>query len=127
MSSKGNILVVDDEPHILKMNKDLLEKSGYTVATATNTMGAGYLLAGFDPDLVLLDIMLPGTLSGDQVCESLRALKPGLKIVFYSGIDEGRLKALAELHKADAFISKGTRPTVLLNTIQRLLGGSVSG
>ncbi len=121
MSSKGNILVVDDEPHILKMNKDLLEKSGYTVATATNTMGAGYLLEGFKPDLVLLDIMLPGTLSGDQVCESLRVLRPDLKIVFYSGIDEARLKRLAAEHKADAYVTKGTRPTVLLNTIHKLL------
>ena len=121
MSRKGNILVVDDEEFILTMTKDLLEKAGFRVATATNTIGAGYMLKDFDPDLVLLDIMLPGSLSGDQASDTLRTFKPGLKIVFYSGIDEQQLKELGEKHQADACISKGIRPTELIRIIERLL------
>jgi DNA-binding response OmpR family regulator len=121
MSRKGNILVVDDEEFILTMTKDLLEKAGFRVATATNTIGAGYMLKDFDPDLVLLDIMLPGSLSGDQASDTLRTFKPGLKIVFYSGIDEQQLKELGDKHGADACISKGIRPTELIGVIERLL------
>jgi DNA-binding response OmpR family regulator len=121
MSRKGNILVVDDEEFILTMTKDLLEKAGFRVATATNTIGAGYMLKEFDPDLVLLDIMLPGSLSGDQASDTLRTFKPGLKIVFYSGIDEEQLKELGARHGADACVSKGVRPTELIRIIERLL------
>ena len=121
MSRKGNILVVDDEEFILTMTKDLLEKAGFRVATATNTIGAGYMLKDFDPDLVLLDIMLPGSLSGDQASDTLRTFKPGLKIVFYSGIDEQQLKELGAKHGADACVSKGIRPTELIRIIKDLL------
>lgn len=121
MPRKGNILVVDDEEFILTMTKDLLEKAGFRVATASNTIGAGYMLKDFDPDLVLLDIMLPGSLSGDQASDTLRTFKPGLKIVFYSGIDEEQLKELGDKHGADACVSKGVRPTELIKVIERLL------
>jgi DNA-binding response OmpR family regulator len=121
MSRKGNILVVDDEEFILTMTKDLLEKAGFRVATASNTIGAGYMLKDFDPDLILLDIMLPGSLSGDQASDTLREFKPGLKIVFYSGIDEKQLKELGEKHNADACVSKGVRPTELIAIIEGLL------
>ena len=122
MSRKGNVLVVDDDQFILKMIRDLLEKSGYSVATATNTIGAGYLLKDFDPDLVVLDIMLPGSLSGDRACNTLRAFKPGLKIVFYSGIDDKKLAELGDQEQANAVLSKGGRVAELLKIIERLLG-----
>jgi DNA-binding response OmpR family regulator len=122
MHSKGRVLVVDDDEQVLDMTRQLLEKSGYEVRTASNTIGAGYLLGGFKPDLVVLDIMLPGSLSGDQACETLRELRPGVRIVFYSGIDETKLQQLADRHRADAMISKGTRPSKLLATIEELVG-----
>ena len=122
MHRKPHVLVVDDEEFILKMTKDLLEKSGFVVATASNTIGAGYLLKDFEPDLVVLDIMLPGSLSGDQACDTLRAYKPDLKIVFYSGMDEGKLTELGNRHHADAVLSKGGRVSSLLETIRDLLG-----
>lgn len=124
MDSKPKILVVDDDPNILSMVRALLSKTGYTVRTATNTIGAGYLLSDFEPDLVVLDIMLPGSLSGDQACDALRQLRPGVKIVFYSGIDDARLQELAEKHRADAVVAKGTRPSELIETVDRLMGRS---
>jgi len=121
MSRKPHILVVDDEEFILKMTRDLFEKNGFEVATASNTIGAGYLLKDFDPDVVVLDIMLPGSLSGDQACDTLRAFKPDLKIIFYSGIDDDKLKELGDRHRADAVICKGSRVSELLAIIRKLL------
>ncbi len=122
MEAKPKILVVDDDPNILTMIQALLGKSGYDVRTATNTIGAGYLLSDYEPDLVVLDIMLPGSLSGDQACETLRQLRPEVKIVFYSGIDETRLAELAQKHRADAVVAKGTRPSELIETVDALMG-----
>ncbi len=119
--AKAKILVVDDEEDILVLFKRLLEAKGFEVQTASNTMGAGYLLADFSPDLVVLDIMLPGSLSGDQACDTLRNLCPGIKIVFFSGMERVALEALGAKHKADAVISKGPRPSILVQTIHQLL------
>ncbi len=126
MKQKQRILVVDDDQFILKVIEELLQKEGYTVTTTTNTIGAGYLLKEFDPDLVVLDIMLPGSLSGDAACDTLRQFRPGIKIVFYSGIDEKQLKDLGERHRADAVLSKGGRVSELIGTIRRLLPAAES-
>lgn len=120
--TKAKILVVDDEEDILVLFKRLLEAKGFEVQTASNTMGAGYLLADFSPDLVVLDIMLPGSLSGDQACDTLRNLCPGIKIIFFSGMEREALEALGAKHKADAVISKGPRPSILVQTIHQVLG-----
>ena len=121
MEHKANILLVDDDELILKMSSQLLKKAGFRVQTASNTIGAGYLLKDFNPDLVVLDINLPGSFSGDHACEALRALKPGLKIVFFSGIEAAELNQLGRNNKADACVSKGGRMSELIDTIQGLL------
>lgn len=115
------VLVVDDDELILQMSRELLAKRGFRVATASNTIGAGYLLRDFDPDLVVLDIMLPGSLSGDAACETLRQFKPGIKIVFYSGMDDAQLASLGSRHQADAVVGKGGRVSELVDTVERLL------
>ena len=121
MKNKPRILVVDDDNFILKIIEELLLKEGFAVATASNTIGAGYLLKDFEPDLVVLDIMLPGSLSGDAACDTLRRFCPGIKIVFYSGIDEQQLQALGKRHRADAVLAKGGRVSELVKTVRSLL------
>lgn len=120
--AKAKILVVDDEADILLLLKRLLEAEGFEVRTASNTMGAGYTLADFAPDLVVMDIMLPGSLSGDQACDTLRDLRPGIKIVFFSGLERAKLEKLGAKHKADAVVSKGPRPSELIKIIRQVLG-----
>ncbi|NMB73820.1 MAG: response regulator [Myxococcales bacterium] len=122
MAEHKKILVIDDDPFILEAVGSLLQKAGYRVATASNTMGAGYLLRDFAPDLVVLDIMLPGSFSGDQACATLRDLSPGIRIVFYSGIDQAQLRRLAEQNHADAWLNKGGRVSELIQIIDGLLG-----
>ena len=65
------ILIVDDEPQIVRGLEDNLRFEGYQTATATNGEEALAAAAREAPDLVLLDIMMPG-LSGWDVCRALR-------------------------------------------------------
>ena len=70
MSVPAKVLVVDDTPLNVKLLGDLLAVKGYAVATAVNGEDALAKLASEKPDLVLLDIMMPG-MSGYDVCRRL--------------------------------------------------------
>ncbi|MCX5999232.1 MAG: response regulator transcription factor [Chloroflexi bacterium] len=65
------ILVVDDDPAVLKLLKRSLELEGYDVATATDGKTGLQLIEDIEPALVILDVMMPG-LDGFQVCERAR-------------------------------------------------------
>lgn len=65
------ILIVDDEEHIVELIKFNLEANGYKTITASNGLEALELAKNEKPDLVLLDIMLPG-LNGNDVCKEIR-------------------------------------------------------
>ncbi len=71
VSAPAKILVVDDTPQNVKLLRDLLEVKGYAVATAANGEEALARLPVENPDLVLLDVMMPG-LSGYDVCRRIR-------------------------------------------------------
>jgi CheY-like chemotaxis protein len=68
---QSKILVVDDTPHNVKLLADLLTAKNYEVQTAAAGPEALELLPGFMPDIVLLDVMMPG-MSGYEVCEKIR-------------------------------------------------------
>ena len=72
-SRKPSILVVDDDLRILKLLKRDLQLEGYRVTTATGGMMALQLIGNEEPDLVILDIMMP-EMDGLQVCEHIRQL-----------------------------------------------------
>src|SRR5512136_975676 len=72
MSEPARILVVDDTPGNVKLLVDLLVVKGYVASSAVNGEDALAMIAAQPPDLVLLDVMMPG-LSGYDVCRRLRA------------------------------------------------------
>ncbi|MBU5317115.1 response regulator transcription factor [Clostridium bornimense] len=69
--SNEKILIVDDEEHIVELIKFNLEANGYRTITASNGLEALELAKNEKPDLILLDIMLPG-LNGNDVCKEIR-------------------------------------------------------
>ncbi len=71
MARKATILVVDDEPHVLKLVRANLESSGYKVLTAADGAAAVTLVEQELPDLVILDLMLP-KMDGYAVCRRIR-------------------------------------------------------
>jgi adenylate cyclase len=72
MSTPVKILVVDDLPQNVKLLADLLSVKGYAVTTAASGEEALHKVGGEQPDLVLLDVVMPG-MSGYEVCRALRA------------------------------------------------------
>ena len=72
MKKRPYIIVVDDEQAVLKSLKRILESEGYGVALAPDGSSALLLMEEHEPDLVILDIMMPG-LNGFQVLKSIRS------------------------------------------------------
>lgn len=115
------ILIADDEPDILEIIQYNLQNEGYEVATAKNGDEAIEQAKRFNPDLVMLDIMMPGK-NGIEVCNILRT-QPAFKdtlIIFLTALsDEGsEIKGLES--GADDFITKPVSPKVLLSKVNAL-------
>lgn len=126
---KKRILVVDDDPRIVALFEDLLNRDGrFEVKSAMTGYDAGLLTEGFRPDLIILDYMLPDV-NGTVVCQRVRARPETAetRIVFVSGVvnqDEiaGLLKA-----GGDEFIKKPFNVQSFLSRVAELLGLEAAG
>jgi len=120
-NSVKKILIADDEPDILEIIQYNLQNEGYEVATAKNGNEAIEQAKRFHPDLIILDIMMPGK-NGIEVCNTLR-LQPAFNdtlIIFLTALsDEGtEVKGLET--GADDFITKPVSPKVLVSKVNAL-------
>jgi class 3 adenylate cyclase len=116
------VLVVDDTPHNVKLLADLLAVKGYAVATAANGEEALARVAAEQPDLVLLDVMMPG-LSGYDVCRRLRA-DPAtalLPVVLVTSLDPQGERVKGIEAGADDFLSKPINQPELFARVRSLL------
>jgi len=122
MSASAKVLVVDDTPHNVKLLADLLTVKGYAVATAANGEEALARVAADAPDLVLLDIMMPG-LSGYDVCRRLRADPQTalLPVVLVTSLDPQQERVKGIEAGADDFLSKPINQAELFARVRSLL------
>jgi DNA-binding response OmpR family regulator len=116
------ILIVDDEPSVVVALQFLMEQQGYQVMTAERGEDALELIYKYKPDLVLLDIMLPG-IDGYEVCEIVR-LNPDyrdVKIIFLTA--KGREVEIARglALGADAYITKPFSNVELVAQVKEIL------
>ncbi|MBX3182026.1 MAG: response regulator [Polyangiaceae bacterium] len=116
------ILVVEDQDSIRKMIEALVRARGYDVVAVPN--GAkGIDVASIDPpDVVLLDLMLPGQYDGFEVCRRLRTDPTTSKVpvVIISALDDQESRAKAAAAGATAYYTKPFSPIALLKEIDRL-------
>ena len=115
----GTILVVDDEPKIVKLARDYLQKSGFNVLTAADGALALTIARQEPLDLVVLDLNLPG-LDGLEVCRRLRATSDVPIIMLTARIEETDRLIGLELG-ADDYITKPFSPRELVARVRALL------
>jgi two-component system KDP operon response regulator KdpE len=113
------MLVVDDEPHILRSLRTALTAAGYDIQTAATGEEAMRLLQGRLPDLVILDLVLPG-ISGLEVCRRLRE-HSSVPILVLSARGEERDKVTALDLGADDYLTKPFGVEELLARIRAAL------
>jgi two-component system, OmpR family, alkaline phosphatase synthesis response regulator PhoP len=115
------VLIVDDEPDILEFLSYNLIKEGYQVTTAGDGLQAISKAKEVQPDLIMLDIMMPN-LDGVETCIHLRSLPQFAQtiIVFLTAREEDALQIDALNIGGDDFITKPIKPKVLLSRIQAL-------
>lgn len=118
----AKILIVDDEPDILTLIKYNLESDGHTTYTASNGKDAIDLARKIQPDLILLDVMMP-EMDGIETCEKIRneAHLKDIIIAFLTARNEDYSQIAGFDAGADDYISKPVKPKVLLSRINALL------
>ncbi len=115
------VLIADDEPDILEILKYNLAKEGYQVVTAKDGDEAIEKAKMFNPDLIVLDIMMPKK-NGVEVCEILRLL-PAFKstlILFLTALSDESTQIRGLETGADDYISKPISPKVFLSKVSSL-------
>ncbi len=118
----AKVLIVDDSETLLATAREVLEDAGYTVFTARNWRECRTALA-VRPDLVLVDVVLPGYESGDHLAVELRKhpMTAGSRIVFFSGQSELALQRMVHEAGADGYIWKGAEVDEFLTKVARHL------
>ena len=123
MENPASLLVVDDDPEIVNMLATRLGKRGYKVSTASDGNRALEIARREKPDLVLLDVMMPGK-SGWEVARALKQdpLTQNVKIVMVTAIGEKTNEITAPIYGADAHVDKPFEFDKLERVIGQLLG-----
>lgn len=116
------IVLVDDEQDILSMLEYNLEKGGYNVHKANDGISGVELVKKVKPDLVILDVMMPG-MDGIEVCQTIRDLdninQPVIAMLTSRAEDYSQIAGFDA--GADDYITKPIRPRLLLSRIEALL------
>jgi DNA-binding NtrC family response regulator len=126
MPNTPRIMVVDDEPSMLRYLQTLLEVESYNVETATSGEEAIAKLQQGAPDLVLLDVLMPGGMDGLQTLEQMRERHPQLKVIMLSCVSDTRKVVQAIRLGAQDYLTKPFQKTELEGVIEQCLGSKTS-
>ena len=121
MKETLKVLIVDDEPDVVEILRYNLTKEKYEVFTAYNGIDALALAIKNTPDLIIMDIRMPG-ISGIETCRKIRLIN-SLKttpVLFLTADSDEYTTMNAFEAGANHFITKPIRPSILLEMIQEL-------
>jgi CheY-like chemotaxis protein len=124
---KATILVVDDSPAMVRYLRTMLELDSYQVESASDGFEAlERLRSGSEPELVLLDLQMPG-MDGLQTLRSLLKLRPQLKVLMCSGVDDRRKIHQAVALGAKDYLTKPIHHLYLSAAVERCLNSNGQG
>lgn len=131
-TTKTRVLVVDDDRFLQQFLRDNLEEAGFQVATAADGRAAFLVIPEFNPDVVVMDVIMPGE-NGYRVSRALKELgshatdaAPKIILLTSRRVDDDpeREAMLLSFSRADAMLYKPCDPAHLRETISRLLATS---
>ncbi len=117
------VLIVEDQADIRKLIRMTLEFEPYEIHEAANGTDGLQMAIAVQPDLILLDVMMPGDLDGLQVCARVRAL-PALqatRVVLLTARGQTQDRDAGQQAGADEYLIKPFSPLQLIETIERLM------
>ena len=119
--TSAKILVVDDDPEIVEILKYNLSNSGFEVKVAYNGIQAIKKSKKFNPDIILLDVMMP-EMNGIEACTEIRNIDnlKNIQIIFLSARGEDYTQIAAFDAGADDYINKPIKPKILLKKITNI-------
>ena len=124
ITSSPQVLIVDDELHMCNILRRILEKEGYRVITVLDGETALHLTKEKEPDVILLDLMMPG-IDGREVCRRVREFHIKTQVIYFTAKVESDPLALKELRsEADAFITKPATSKQILSRVSSVLEGA---
>ncbi len=117
------IMVVDDEIHMLALVEVILRRQGFTVIKATDGLTALRMLDTMTPDLFILDIMLPGV-DGIELCRRIRGNErtSHIPVIMFSVRDDMECVTRSLAAGATEYLPKVVRHSELVNRVHSILG-----
>ncbi|MCM2264547.1 MAG: response regulator [Desulfuromonadales bacterium] len=124
--SKKNILIVEDEESLLKLESVLLSSRGYNVSGVADGQAALDAIGSIKPDLVLLDIMLP-EVDGFEVCRQIKnnEATKHIPVIMLTAKKSREDIARGEQVGADWYMVKPFKSALLVETVKRFLSGAL--
>ena len=118
-----HVLLIEDEPDIIEAIRFILMRDGWEVSTQADGTGAEAAIRAGRPDVVILDVMLPGR-SGFEILAALRAdaATAALPVLMLTAKGQGRDRAEAERIGASRFMSKPFSNSDILAAVRELAG-----
>lgn len=127
--SRKTILIVEDRPEIRKLVKMAMRSRPFDLIEADSGEAGLEAVATKHPDLVLLDVMMPGRLDGLRVCRAIKGNPElaAIPVVMVSALAQASDLALAREAGADDYLAKPFSVILLMETIDRILGEPGAG
>ena len=123
MTERKIILVVEDQADIRQLIRMTLEFGPYEVHEAENGESGWRMVQALGPDLVLLDVTMPGSLDGYQVCQKVKVERSlqHIPVVMLTARGQPADLAMGRQAGANAYLAKPFSPLELIDTVDKLL------